>query len=65
MSNTVVIIPARLNAKRLPNKPLKLINNKSINLERLISDYYDLKEINVGISKILEGEISGRIMIKF
>ena len=44
---------------------LKLINNKSINLERLISDYYDLKEINIGISKILEGEISGRIMIKF
>jgi len=44
---------------------LKLINSKSINLERLISGYYDLKEINVGISKILEGEISGRIMIKF
>tara|TARA_B100000161_G_scaffold185148_1_gene133629 strand:+ start:281 stop:1327 length:1047 start_codon:yes stop_codon:yes gene_type:complete len=44
---------------------LNLINSKSINLERLISDYYDLKEINVGISKILDGEISGRIMIKF
>jgi len=44
---------------------LKLINSKSINLERLISDYYDLKEINVGISKILDGEISGRIMIRF
>ena len=44
---------------------LNLINSKSINLERLISDYYDLKEINVGISKILDGEISGRIMIRF
>ena len=30
MSNTVVIIPARLNAKRLPNKPLKLINKKEM-----------------------------------
>ena len=44
---------------------LKLINNKSINLEKLISDYYDLKDINIAISKILGGEISGRIMIKF
>tara|TARA_A100001011_G_scaffold394312_1_gene486390 strand:+ start:778 stop:1824 length:1047 start_codon:yes stop_codon:yes gene_type:complete len=44
---------------------LKLINNKSINLERLISDYYDLKNINSSISKIIAGEISGRIMIKF
>ena len=44
---------------------LKLINNKSINLEKLISDYYDLKDINIAISKILEGEISGRIMIEF
>ena len=30
MSNTVVIIPSRLNAKRLPNKPLKLINGKEM-----------------------------------
>ena len=44
---------------------LKLINNKSINLEKLISDYYDLKDINIAISKIVEGRISGRIMIKF
>ena len=28
MSNTVVIIPARLEAKRFPNKPLKLIKKK-------------------------------------
>ena len=30
MNNIVIIIPARLNAKRLPNKPLKLINNKEM-----------------------------------
>ena len=30
MSNTVVIIPSRLKAKRLPNKPLKLIKDKEI-----------------------------------
>ena len=30
MSNTVVIIPSRLEAKRLPNKPLKLINGKEM-----------------------------------
>ena len=30
MSNTVVIIPSRLEAKRLPNKPLELINGKEM-----------------------------------
>ena len=30
MSNTVIIIPSRLKAKRLPNKPLKLIKDKEI-----------------------------------
>ena len=30
MSNTVVIIPSRLKAKRLPNKPLELINGKEM-----------------------------------
>ena len=30
MSNTVIIIPSRLKARRLPNKPLKLINGKEI-----------------------------------
>jgi len=30
MSNTVIIIPSRLAAKRLPNKPLKLIHNKEL-----------------------------------
>ena len=30
MNNIVIIIPSRLDAKRLPNKPLKLINNKEM-----------------------------------
>ena len=30
MSNTVVIIPSRLEAKRFPDKPLKLINKKEM-----------------------------------
>ena len=30
MSNTVIIIPSRLKAKRLPDKPLKLINGKEM-----------------------------------
>ena len=30
MNETVIIIPSRISAKRLPNKPLKLINNKEM-----------------------------------
>ena len=30
MSSTVIIIPTRLQAKRLPNKPLKIINQKEM-----------------------------------
>ena len=30
MNKTAIIIPSRLNAIRLPNKPLKLINNKEM-----------------------------------
>ena len=30
MNKIVIIIPSRLNARRLPNKPLKLINNKEM-----------------------------------
>ena len=30
MNKTAIIIPSRLDAKRLPNKPLKLINNKEM-----------------------------------
>ena len=36
MNKTVIIIPSRLNAQRLPNKPLKLINNKA-----MIAHVYD------------------------
>ena len=30
MNKTVIIIPSRLDAARLPNKPLELINNKEM-----------------------------------
>ena len=30
MNNVAIIIPSRLQAKRLPNKPLKMINNKEM-----------------------------------
>ena len=30
MNKVVIIIPSRLEATRLPNKPLKLINNKEM-----------------------------------
>ena len=44
MSNIAIIIPSRLNAKRLPNKPLKLINKKE-----MILHVYDAAKIsNVG-----------------
>ena len=43
MSKIALIIPTRLDAKRLPNKPLKLINNKE-----MILHVYDLaKKSNV------------------
>jgi 3-deoxy-manno-octulosonate cytidylyltransferase (CMP-KDO synthetase) len=44
MDNIAIIIPSRLNAERLPNKPLKLINNKE-----MILHVYDIaKDSNVG-----------------
>ena len=47
MSNTVVIIPARLEAKRFPNKPLKLIKKKE-----MILHVHDLA-IKSGVGKVL------------
>jgi len=47
MSNTVVIIPTRLEAKRFPNKPLKLIKKKE-----MILHVYDLA-IKSGIGEVL------------
>ena len=44
MNNIAIIIPARLNAERLPNKPLKLINNK----EMILQVYDVAKDSDVG-----------------
>jgi 3-deoxy-manno-octulosonate cytidylyltransferase (CMP-KDO synthetase) len=44
MSNIAIIIPSRLNAERLPNKPLKLINKK----EMILHVYDSAKNSNVG-----------------
>jgi 3-deoxy-manno-octulosonate cytidylyltransferase (CMP-KDO synthetase) len=44
MNNIAIIIPARLNAERLPNKPLKLINNK----EMILHVHDVAKNSNVG-----------------
>jgi 3-deoxy-manno-octulosonate cytidylyltransferase (CMP-KDO synthetase) len=44
MDNIAIIIPSRLNADRLPNKPLKLINNK----EMILHVYDVAKNSNVG-----------------
>ena len=44
MSNIAIIIPSRLSASRLPNKPLKLINNK----EMILHVYDVAKKSKVG-----------------
>ena len=44
MNNIAIIIPSRLNAERLPNKPLKLINKK----EMILHVYDTAKNSNVG-----------------
>ena len=44
MNKTAIIIPSRLDAKRLPNKPLKLINNK----EMILHVYEAAKNSNAG-----------------
>ena len=44
MDNIAIIIPSRLNAERLPNKPLKLINNK----EMILHVHDVAKNSNVG-----------------
>jgi len=44
MEKIAIIIPSRLNAERLPNKPLKFINNKE-----MILHVYDIAKLsNVG-----------------
>jgi 3-deoxy-manno-octulosonate cytidylyltransferase (CMP-KDO synthetase) len=44
MNKIAIIIPSRLNAQRLPNKPLKLINNK----EMILHVYDSAVSSNVG-----------------
>jgi 3-deoxy-manno-octulosonate cytidylyltransferase (CMP-KDO synthetase) len=44
MNNIAIIIPSRLNAERLPDKPLKLINNK----EMILHVHTAAKNSNVG-----------------
>ena len=44
MNKTAIIIPSRLDAKRLPNKPLKLINNK----EMILHVYEAAKKTKMG-----------------
>ena len=44
MNKTAIIIPSRLDAKRFPNKPLKLINNK----EMILHVYEAAKKSNAG-----------------
>ena len=44
MNKTAIIIPSRLDAQRLPNKPLKLINNK----EMILHVYEAAKKSSVG-----------------
>ncbi len=47
MSSTVIIIPTRLQARRLPNKPLKLIKEKE-----MILHVYDLA-VKSGVGEVL------------
>ena len=44
MNKTAIIIPSRLEAVRLPNKPLELINNK----EMILHVYEAAKKTNMG-----------------
>ncbi len=44
MNKTAIIIPSRLNAQRLPNKPLKIINNKPM----ILHVYDAAKKSNAG-----------------
>ena len=44
MNDNVIIIPSRLEASRLPNKPLKKINNK----EMILHVYEAAKSANIG-----------------
>ena len=60
MTKTIILIPSRLDAKRLPNKPLLKINNKS-----LINHVYDKgKSTKIGEVYVATGdeEISNEVV---
>ena len=48
MNEIAIIIPARLDAKRLPNKPLKLINNK----EMILHVRDSAQKLNIGTAYV-------------
>ena len=43
---------------------LKLFENKLCSINKIISSYYDLVDINKGIDAINSGKTSGRVIIK-
>ena len=52
MTKTIILIPSRLGASRLPNKPLLKINNKSI-----INHVYEKgKSTNIGEVYVATGD---------
>ncbi len=55
MKNTAIIIPSRLNAQRLPNKPLALINNKE-----MILHVYEAA-MNSGVGEVIVATPDRRI----
>ena len=52
MNNTIILIPSRLAASRLPNKPLLKINNLSI----INHVYKKAKETNIGDVYVASGD---------
>ena len=66
MNSTTIIIPTRLDAKRFPNKPLKLINGKEINVvvNGFINDG-DLRVIEGMGLPAMRGNGFGDLVIKF
>ena len=52
MNKTIILIPSRLGASRLPNKPLLKINNKSL----IIHVYEKGKSANIGEVYVATGD---------
>ena len=71
MNKVVIIIPSRLEATRLPNKPLKLINNKTFTFFKESKENGELygsikpKEITILIKEKAKAEVSpSQIILK-